>query len=473
MKKLVFLTLLLSVALLFVSCQVVSDTRTEKTTDDDKTVAETLNTDENTETADVIESTITTEADTESSEVTQKPEYTTSGPEPEPSPYIVLDSFDEIIKFVCVCNGSEAEFNRYMEINYHEEWFEYAHAVEMYENILSSSIIIPKDGVACDDYGIAYYPNNDELIESFLIDGIRYQFVYWYSSKEINNTDIFEGEPAFKDVPFGDSTIDLYLDYGAYRSYTTINGLTFRVSFTANTEFSFDNFDFTFDIAKSIEEYKKEDVSFEIVVKEENTDNSNRKSYYFNSYEGFADVLNNIENSSLKDGIEKCGKYYPKVLEAFENKTVSPLIPYFEDSRIPLLSKNDSIIFMTSEDYSAPWIWYHCLLGDEYLRVEICYFDILDMPRTNTEQTFLEVRKAMYSALPTPESYTYMENHECKNVYEKEINVCGITVTALINEKNNGYSEIGFRMDGMLVMICGTTDMLTEEFLGAFNLRVS
>lgn len=198
-------------------------------------------------------------------EIETEEDVTTEDEPPDPSPMISLYSFDEIIEFINLCNSSEVEFKEYIDFHYpadkypyvtpSERLFTYEHAQEMYENILSSSIIIPKDGVACDDYGISYYPNNDELIESFLTEEeIRYQFMYFYRDS-FSITEVFEGVPAFTDVPFGDGTIDLYLDRDFYRGYTTINGVTVRVSLTAlESTVSFDSFDFSFNIAEYLKE---------------------------------------------------------------------------------------------------------------------------------------------------------------------------------------------------------------------------
>ena len=213
---------------------------------------------------DVIE-TVATEEETTEEETTAEEDTTTFTP-PPPSPMIALESFDEIIEFISLCNSSEVELKEYIDFHYpadkypyvtpSERLFTYEHAQEMYRNVLAASIILPKEGIICDDYGIAYYPDEDILIESFLIEGrIRYQFMYFYT-ETFRNTEVFEGNPAFTNVPFGDTTIDLYLDGTSYRGYTTINGVTVRVSLAAlESTVSFDDFDFSFNIAEYLEAY--------------------------------------------------------------------------------------------------------------------------------------------------------------------------------------------------------------------------
>lgn len=195
-------------------------------------------------------------------------DVTTGGELPDPFPMIALESFDEIIEFINLCNSSEVEFQEYIDFHYpadkypyvtpSERLFTYEHAQEMYRNVLAASIILPKEGIICDDYGIAYYPDEDMLIESFLIDGrIRYQFMYFYRDT-FSITEVFEGDPVFTNVPFGDGTVDLYLDGTSYRGYTTINGVTVRVSLTAlESTVSFDDFDFSFNIAEYLEANNK------------------------------------------------------------------------------------------------------------------------------------------------------------------------------------------------------------------------
>ena len=147
------------------------------------------------------------------------------------------------------------------------------------------------------------------------------------------------------------------------------------------------------------------------------------------------------------------------------------MIPCYQDSPFELRVKKGypTIDVMTLDYYDIPWIWYYCMFEEEHFRVQICYLDVLEIPEINSEHTFLDVRYILKPTYPTPDNYT--ENSDCKNVYEKEITVCGRTVTALINEKVNGYAEIGFRMDGMLVIIYGPIDMLTDEFLSSFDLK--
>ena len=260
MKKTIFLFTMILVVILLVSCNQSNEINNSSETYEEQTT-------EVTESAETTELTETSEH-TETTEVIETGEdVTTDGELPDPFPMIALYSFDEIIEFINLCNSSEVEFQEYIDFHYPEDkhpyvtpserLFTYEHAQEMYDNVIENSIILPKDGVVCDDYGIAYYPDDDKLIESFLIGDVRYQFTYWYSDKVLNysnNSDIFECEPEFKDVMFGDNIIDLYEDYYAYSSYITINGAVLRVSvFTEESTISFDDFNFSFGIAEYLE----------------------------------------------------------------------------------------------------------------------------------------------------------------------------------------------------------------------------
>ena len=138
------------------------------------------------------------------------------------------------------------------------------------------------------------------------------------------------------------------------------------------------------------EETSKEDITTNKTEEDSDKEYSNpddRYFYRFDSYEQLIDALNDIENSSLRDNIEKYGQYYPKVLDAFENKTISPLIPCYQDSPFELRVKKGypTIDVMTLDYYDIPWIWYHCLFEKENLRVQICYLDVLEIPEINSE----------------------------------------------------------------------------------------
>ena len=251
MKKIIFLFTMFLLVILLVSCNQTTSKLEETIT------SIPISEEKMTETTEY----------TEIDEYSETTEHITSEELPDPSPRLAWDSLDEIIEFLSISNISEPKFNEYIDFHYPadkypyttpaERLFTYEHSQEMYKYILSSSIIIPKKDVICNDYGMAYYPDDDKLIESFLIGDVRYQFTYWYSDKVLNysnNSDIFECEPEFKDVMFGDNIIDLYEDYYAYSSYITINGAVLRVSvFTEESTISFDDFNFSFSIAEYLE----------------------------------------------------------------------------------------------------------------------------------------------------------------------------------------------------------------------------
>ena len=248
MKKTIFLFTMILVVILLVSCNQSNEINNSSETYEEQTT-------EMTETSKHTETTEVTETEEDS---------TTYGDVPDPFPMMSFNSFDQLIEFISICNSSEVEFNKYMEYHYPEgkyPWtniserlFTYEHAREMYKNILSCPIILPKENVMTEYLGWAYYPESHRLITACQIDGIRYQYIYWYSGYTIDNSTVFEGEPKFVDIPFGDGTVDLYLDGDYYRGYTKINDLTVRVTVDAlESTVAFEDFDLSFDIAEYLE----------------------------------------------------------------------------------------------------------------------------------------------------------------------------------------------------------------------------
>lgn len=255
MKKIIFILTMILLVMLSVSCDqsnsIVNDIETSAETSAETSV-------ESTESLDTTETTEVTETEEDS---------TTYGDVPDPYPMMSFASFDQLIEFISICNSSEVEFNEYIDFHYpaenypyitpSERLFTYEHAQEMYKNILSCPIILPKENVMTEYLGWAYYPegHGHRLIAACQIDGIRYQYIYLYGGYTIDNSTVFEGEPKFVDIPFGDGTVDLYLDGDYYRGYTKIHDLTVIVTVLAlEATVSFDDFDFS-NIAEYLEAY--------------------------------------------------------------------------------------------------------------------------------------------------------------------------------------------------------------------------
>lgn len=128
MRKLIFLTLLLSVALLFVSCQGDTDTQAEVTTGNKETVAETVTTADVTSAEETVDEIIsTTEYDTgidedvtvtddKNSEIISIPEYDTVINEPLPDKTIEVRNIDRLneMRKMLTCDD-ESQWNQYIE----------------------------------------------------------------------------------------------------------------------------------------------------------------------------------------------------------------------------------------------------------------------------------------------------------------------------------------------------------------------
>ena len=274
MKKFLLITAFSLIILLFVSCnQIDSHTNVSDTSVDlSQTEIETIeNAIVNTSQTEVesIENTSNSSVESttidETAETTLKNEYNTSSSEEqlhESTPVIIFESYWDVIDFISNWAGTEDTFNDYMDNNYpnNKDYppleFTYAHAQDMYKYIISHSMIIPKDDSKATCVGAAYHVRDTvspRFILVFEIEGVIYKFDYIYNREDAHQ---FEGDPIFTNVSFGSTIIDLYYENGGYRNHVPIDNGFIRVSVdTSESTISFDDFDFSFNIAEYIEAY--------------------------------------------------------------------------------------------------------------------------------------------------------------------------------------------------------------------------
>lgn len=197
--------------------------------------------------------------------------------------------------------------------------------------------------------------------------------------------------------------------------------------------------------------------------------------YSFDSYEELKSILdgtNKTESNTLRENQSEYGAVYQKTLNAFESKALPILIPHINGNAMELRNAEglSNITLMTNELYNLPWIWYHCKVGDQDLRVKISYVSVLNDPRIDNAKSFLDILSIIAPDAPSPSNYK--EKPAYKNIYEQKIIVDGQTVSALISElKDSDNVYVMFHINGVLVSLKGNSELFTDKLFASFSLK--
>lgn len=195
-------------------------------------------------------------------------------------------------------------------------------------------------------------------------------------------------------------------------------------------------------------------------------------------YESYSDVYKALTDSldpqfiKLRLEQENCGELYQQTLSAFASGEIKVALPQINGENISLRNNEgfSSVVWFTNELYNLPWLWYHCLVNEQYLTVNIAYLNVIDRTELDSAKTYYQVLKMIAPNAPSPDNYKQYENY--KNIYEKEITLkTGEKVTAMIKElKNNSKIYVSLYLDGMLVTLRGDETLLTDEFFQTFGI---
>ncbi len=198
-------------------------------------------------------------------------------------------------------------------------------------------------------------------------------------------------------------------------------------------------------------------------------------TYSFSAYDELKWILDPMNRGGLDSigkGREEYGAAYQTVLDAFEKGDVLLLTPHLAGKELELRDEVDlsRISVFTSELYNLPWIWYHCKVNGQSLRVQIAYLDVLEHSTLRNCKTYLDALSLIAPSAPSPSNFQKFSSYHA--IYEKDIVVGGRTVTALVSELENDTREyVKLYMDGVLVTLYADKQLLTDEFFAAFTLE--
>lgn len=210
-------------------------------------------------------------------------------------------------------------------------------------------------------------------------------------------------------------------------------------------------------------------------------------NYHFDSYDqllsaltdknsdGYKDIYTQMEQNTSEEKFE----LFRKTLQYFETGKIKLCVPLLngENMKIQSDSAYSQVTFMTSEVYHIPWIWYHCgaVSGDEQIIVKLSYLSPLENESIDNAKSYLEVLNIIVPTPPTPDNYKDYKDILSACYEKKIILVDKSTITALIYEYSDEYSDdqrisVCIYINGMLISIYADKDMLTDEFFRSFDI---
>ena len=210
-----------------------------------------------------------------------------------------------------------------------------------------------------------------------------------------------------------------------------------------------------------------------------------RQIYTFYSFDEFAFNFSedaNAENSEVQAQKDWFGDNYLMLIEFLTDNNDKILRPLSNGNPIPYYVKEETVAFMielaTEEVFSEmpyhslPSIYYYLEGG---ITVGVTYPDVILDEDYSTFDNTSEVLSAINSDAVNVTNYRQFSDN-VENVYTKEIQIDGATVTATVYETNdyNVNGDIFINLDiyynGMYITLYGTEDALSDEFLKSFSM---
>ena len=136
------------------------------------------------------------------------------------------------------------------------------------------------------------------------------------------------------------------------------------------------------------------------------------------------------------------------------------MIPALNGEPAPLEpdAKYVRISVHNDDQYDYPWIWYHCIINDQLIRICVTSLDICDIENYES-MSVAEIVKTL-----NPKATDPGKESSTKYVSEVTLSVNGSAQKVLVYEwKNNGDIWVFLRVDDLLIYLrCYSLDVLTE-----------
>ncbi len=200
-------------------------------------------------------------------------------------------------------------------------------------------------------------------------------------------------------------------------------------------------------------------------------------TYDFDSYQELEQALthkDSIKYSILRAEQGECGTVYQKTLSQFSSGDLKIAVPQIDGNPIALQNKEGyaTATLFTSELFNLPWLWYHCVVDDQNIVVKISYLNVVGNFENNSTR-YTDILNLIAPGAPSPENYENYVSYE--KIYEKQVVLDDdVIVTAMISElKDTSKVFISFYYDGLLVLLHGDKEMLSDDFLQSFSIAVN
>ncbi len=198
-----------------------------------------------------------------------------------------------------------------------------------------------------------------------------------------------------------------------------------------------------------------------------------QKTSHFDTYDELYQALTSSDSDGygiLRENLSEYGELYQKTLSAYEKGDIPVLIPYFNGEKADLryLGEGYSIIAVfTHEQYDIPWIWYHCVTGENEVDVKFAHVSVID--GLDSAKSYRDVLSELAPTAPLPENKDDFDTMSA--VYEKDILLADGTKTeALFYEyKDDERVWARFYLDGTLIAVRAKKEALTESFWSSFS----
>lgn len=197
--------------------------------------------------------------------------------------------------------------------------------------------------------------------------------------------------------------------------------------------------------------------------------------YHFDSYADLARALTDSSSDEfklLRSEQARYGTLHTNTLSLFACGDTVLLVPEMNGEPIPLrnLEGYSSTIYMSSELYGLPWIWYYCTLNGSDFRVQIANPGVLNREEISSATTYLDMLNLIAPDAPMPSNYQEYANYE--RIYEKAITLAdGQVVTAMFSElKDSTKIYVMLHIDDVLVCLYGEAQLFSDAFWASFDL---
>ncbi len=207
----------------------------------------------------------------------------------------------------------------------------------------------------------------------------------------------------------------------------------------------------------------------------EDVKSSQTTSFNFSTYQDCCKALTDEQfemYQTIRDEIDEYGELYSQTLEAFSDNSIPLCVPIIGGKAMTLRNAEGlpNITLFSKEQYNLPWIWYHCVHDDAYIRIGISYPKATNNTGLSDAKTALELIKLIApNHAMTPDNYKDYED-SWKDVYEKKFIIDGQETTCLVGEESDGRNYILFLWNDVLVSIDNRNNVADDAFLEAFSL---